>query len=162
MMNKEILDHGLVPPLTFRLYQTIQFNRPIDREKDHISPGGYELVMKDRDGTEKSIQFDFDDSEGNVDEKDPCLATFMQKNPSYDEYPQIGEITEHMLRNIVHVEEWFIYTGEPGESDPPLIPLEVVDAQFTIISDSVPEKDTPFIDIPVQTPIKLEGAGEEE
>ena len=45
MMNKEILDHGLVPPLTFRLYQTIRFNRPIDREKDHISPGGYELVM---------------------------------------------------------------------------------------------------------------------
>lgn len=118
--------------------------------------------MKDKDGMEKSIQFDFDDSEGNIDEKDPCLATFIQKNPSYDEFPGIGEITEHMLRNIVHVEEWFIYTGEPGESDPPLIPLEVVDAKFTIISDSVPEKDTPFIDIPIQTPIKLEGAGEEK
>lgn len=28
--------------------------------------------------------------------------------------------------------------------------------------ESVPKKDTPFIDIPIQTPIKLEGAGEEK
>ena len=159
--EKEILDHGLVLPLTFRLYQTIRFNRPVDRETDHISPGGYELVMRDKDGTEKSIQFDFDDSEGSIDDKDPCLATFMQKNPSYDEFPEIRTITEHMLRNVVRVEDWFIYTGEPGESDPPLIPVEIVDAQFTIINDAT-AADIPLIDIPISTPIRLTGGQEEQ
>lgn len=80
-MNKEILDHGPVPPLTFRLYQTIRFNRPIDREKDHILPGRYELVIKDKDGTEKSIQFDFDDSEGGVDEKRPVPGHLYAEEP---------------------------------------------------------------------------------
>lgn len=29
-----------VPPITFRLYQSIRFNRPIDKDKDYISLAG--------------------------------------------------------------------------------------------------------------------------
>ena len=57
----------LKAPLTFRLYQSIKFNRPVDKEKDVISPGGYEIKVKDKNGNIKSIAFDFEDYEGGID-----------------------------------------------------------------------------------------------
>lgn len=143
----------LVPPLTFRLYQSICFNRPIDTDKDDISPGGYELTMLDEDGKEKSVQFDFEDYEGNIG-TDGCILNAMQKNPAYSEFEGINEITEHMLRNITKVKEWFIYTGEPGEhpNDVPLLPVAVKDVVFEIINDSTKKSMEP-IQIPVTVPI---------
>lgn len=40
MESKEIMDHGLVPPLMFRLYQTIRFNRPLTGRKTISRPAG--------------------------------------------------------------------------------------------------------------------------
>lgn len=152
-MSNATEKNKLIPPLTFRLYQSVKFNRPIDKDKDFISPGGYELKMKDEDGTEKSIAFDFDDYEGGVDDNDPKVINCMQKNPDYSEFPELNTVTEYMLHNVTEVVEWFIYTGEPGETENPLVPVEVIEAEFEIINDSTRRDITP-ISIPITTAIK--------
>lgn len=141
----------LIPPLTFRLYQTIKFNRPVDKDKDCVSPGGYELKMKDEDGTVKTVQFDFEDYEGGIDEKDPTIVHCMQKNPDYNTFEDLNTVTEDMLRNVTEAVEWFIYTGEPGDENP-LYPVEITDILFEIINDST-GRDMPFIRIPVIIPV---------
>lgn len=138
----------LVPPLTFRLYQSVKFNRPIDPDNDCVSPGGYELVMQDEDGTKKPVGFDFEYYEGSIDKNDPSIMHCMQKNPDYDCFEGLNEVTAHMLKNVTDVVEWFIYTGEPGEVEDPLIPVEVIDARFEIISDSTGQ-DIPIVRIPI-------------
>lgn len=143
----------LVPPLTFRLYQSIRFNRPINKKEDYISPGGYEVTMKDKDGKEKDVQFDFEDYEGSIDDKDPTILHCMQKNPDMNAFEDLETVTEHMLRNITKVTEWFVYTGEPDEvKDNPLIPVEVIDPEFEIINDfnnNVPDDPKVKITVPV-------------
>ena len=143
----------LIPPLTFRLYQSVKFNRPVDKDTDYISPCGYELKMTDEDGVEKSVQFDFEDYEGDIDDKDSNVVNVMQKNPDYSTFPALNTVTEHMLRNITEVVEWFIYTGEPGETENPLVPVEVHDAYFEIINDAAGTV-AQFSPIPITVSIK--------
>ena len=112
----------------FRMYQTIRFNRPIGKNKDYISPGGYEIVVKDNDGNDRPIQFDFEDYEGSIDEEDPCVLNVMQKNPDYDTYPNLSALTREMLENIIQVKEWYIGLDYDEEED--LIPEEITDVCF--------------------------------
>lgn len=142
----------LIPPLTFRLYQTVKFNRPVDSEKDIVSAGGYALTMKDEDGNEKTISFDFEDSEVHG-ASDDCIKYIIQKNPDYSSFPDLNTVTEYMLHNITDVIEWYIYTGEDDNEDP-LFPVKISNVMITIINDST-GKDIPIIQIPVNIPITL-------
>lgn len=108
----------------FRMYQTIRFNRPIDKNKDHISPGGYEIVVKDNDGNDKTIRFDFYEYEGSIDEEDPCVLNVMQKEPDYETFPDLDILTKEMLENITQVKEWYIGLDYEDE-DEELIPEEI-------------------------------------
>lgn len=139
----------MIPPINFRLYQSIRFNRLVDKEKDFISPGGYELKMRKEDGTLKTVQIDFEEYEGCVDKDIPCIVHFIQKNPDYDTFKDLNTITEHMLCNVTEVVEWFIYTGERVDESP-LFPVEIMGAIFKIIGDSTGRE----IPIPVTIPIK--------
>lgn len=118
--------------LTFRLSQSIKFNRPIDKNKDYISPGGYAFKTKNQDGEEVLIEFDFDESEGGVSDQDPTIADFTQKNPSYSAFPCLETLTEDMLRNITKCEDYFIYTGEDDEDDR-LIPVAIINPEFEVV-----------------------------
>lgn len=138
-------------PLVFRLYQSVRFNRPVNKQKDFMSPGGYVLRVKDEDGSEKTVTFDFEDYEGSVDKDNPSVIHCVQKNPDYSCYEDLNIVNEHMLRNIVSVEDWFIYTGEPEDvedDEEPLKPVEVLEAGFEII----PEKGN-TIQIPITAKI---------
>lgn len=146
----------LIPPLTFRLYQSIKFNRPVNKLTDYVSPGGYELKMIDDNGEEKTVQFDFEEYEGGISEEDPCVVECMQKNPDYNSFEELNIITEHMLRNITEVIDWFIYTGEPGECEEPLIPVAVTDVVIEITRDAS-GRDISVIKIPVNIPIQIFG-----
>lgn len=97
--------------LTFRMYADILFNRPID-QKDYISPGGYTMTM---DG--KKVEFDFDDFEGSIDKYNPCILHSMQKNPSYSEFDDLKNLTKRMMVKTENINEFFVYTGEAGESN---------------------------------------------
>lgn len=120
--------------LNFRLHQKIRFNRPVDKDKDSVSPGGYELVMQDEQGKEVSVQFDFEDYIGSVLEDEPSIVECEQKNPDYDTFPGLENITEYMLRHVVRCEEWFIYTGEDGD----LAPVEILEPIFVLYKDDEP------------------------
>ena len=112
--------------LNFEMNATIRFNRPIDLEKDYITPGGYSMTM---DG--KKITFDFEDYIGNVDEKDPTLLHTEQYSPD-DNYIEDNEyeITQTRLRKIEDINEFFVYVGEKGETD--LRPVAVEKITFIL------------------------------
>lgn len=139
-------------PPVFRLYQTIRFNRSIEKDFDYISPGGYEVKMKDENGQERTIRFDFETYEGQVDDKDPCVLRCVQKHPDQDTFPDLNTVTEHMLKNITEVVEWFIYTENLNNQTNQLIPVEITQAGFELISDAT-GKDIPIVDIPLTVPV---------
>lgn len=113
-------------PLTFRMYADIRFNRPIDKNADdYISPGGFTMTVSD-----KEIQFDFEDFEGSVDEHDPCLFHSVQRNPDYDTFADLYQISEDDLKNISEISEFFVFTGEIGETD--LKPIAVESITFVL------------------------------
>lgn len=113
-------------PLTFRMYASIRFNRPIDKtSNDYVSPGGYTMIING-----KEIQFDFEDYEGSVDEHDYCLFHSMQKNPDYDTFEDLQQITENDLKNVSEISEFFVFTGEIGETD--LKPIAVESITFVL------------------------------
>lgn len=98
---------------TFRLYAGIHFNRKVDPKKDYVSPGGYEMVTK----CGKVITFDFEDYEGGVNPDNRYQVEVMQKNPDYITFDDLNSVTEDDLKNIVEIREFYVYTGEDGETD---------------------------------------------
>ena len=110
----------------FRMYADVQMNRPVDRDKDYISPGGYEMVMNGR-----SIQFDFEEYEVGFDDEDSSIIHIMGRNPDYDEFEELGNVMVSDLCNVNSITEFFIYTGEPGETD--LKPVELLNCTFAFV-----------------------------
>ena len=125
--------------MIFRMYADIKFNRPINAEKDYISPGGYEIKTNG-----KTVQFDFEDYEGSVSKEDARVLSSMQKNPDFASFDDLKSLTEDDLRNISEFVEFYVYTGEDDESD--LEPVEIINVSFSVLSDASSEwKD---IDVP--------------
>lgn len=111
---------------TFRMYAKILFNRPLDKNKDYVSPGGYEMRMNG-----KTVAFDFCDYEGGIDPNNPSVVEFMQKNPDYDTFEDLNALTEEDLGRLEGIEEFYVYTGEDGESD--LEPVMLLELGFRVI-----------------------------
>ena len=112
--------------MNFRMYAKVKMKRPIDKNADYISPGGY--VIK---SNSKEYKFDFMDYEGVVDDEDKSTIHLYMKNPDCDSFPDIKKITTETLHNISEFIEFFVYTGEVDESD--LRPVELLECQFRII-----------------------------
>ena len=114
--------------LTFRLNAGIRFNRPINVDQDYISPGGYCFVMKGNEMT-----FDFEEYSGSISEDDPTVLEIECKNPDF-EFEDTAFISKTMLKNVSAIEEFFVYTGEPGETD--LKPVELTYCKFVLPYDN--------------------------
>ena len=97
--------------MDFRMNIGFRFNRPLT-ERDYLSPGGYVFDSKG-----KNYSFDFEDSEGWIDNTDKCIAHFEVFHPDKAAFPCIDQITESDLRNISSIIECFIYVGEDDETD---------------------------------------------
>ena len=115
-------------PITFRLYATIRFDRPINPDEHYISPGGYEMTFNG-----KTVKFDFTDYTGYVDSDDPCLLHTEQKNPDYagldyDEFEGLAALTSDDLHHLESIGEFFVYTGEEG--DPEIVPVALESITF--------------------------------
>lgn len=114
--------------LVFRMNADIQFNRSIDNSKDFISPGGYEMKMGD-----KVFSFDFEDYVGTVDMIHSDILHIECKNPDYDAFDDLKEITKEYLQRVVEISEFFVYTGERGETD--LKPIKLLSCTFCLPYD---------------------------
>ena len=121
--------------MILKMVLQIRFNREIDKDKDYISPGGYEMVMNG-----KNVQFDFCDHYGTICLTDRSICTFQLEHPDYDSFPKIEKVTLDDLKNISKITECFVYTDEEGESN--LEPIEIVSISFVI-----PDSKTPVIEI---------------
>ena len=99
--------------MRFSMYATIRFNRPIDIDKDYISPGGYTIMSNGRE-----YQFDFEDYEGRVDKDESDLLHIECRHPDAYSFADIANITEDTLAGIKEFTEFFIYIGEPSDLKP--------------------------------------------
>lgn len=111
--------------LTFRMNCSVKMNRKVDREKDYISPGGYVFNMAN-----KVISFDFENYSVGIDKDNPSIIHIEGKCPDVDVYPELLNVTPDMLARIIEIPEFFIFTGEPGETD--LKPVKLLKCGFCL------------------------------
>lgn len=111
--------------LTFRMNCALKMNRKVDSEKDYISPGGYEFKM-----VNKVVQFDFENYSVEIDKDNPSIIHIEGKCPDVDVYPELLNVTSEMLSQVIEIPEFFIFTGEPGETD--LKPTELLQCSFCL------------------------------
>jgi len=103
--------------MTFRLYATLQFDRPVE-EKDLISPGGYEMEF----GPGKIIHYDFLDTEISIDREDRTIVHYMQKNPDYGTFPDLFKLTD---LNVSRILDFYVDTDTQDGSEP-LVPKDIL------------------------------------
>ena len=108
-------------PITFRMYSRIRFNRAIDRNKDNISVGGFGMTM---DG--KDIQFDFEEYEGSIVKEDPVVLEVIHKNPDYDCFEDLMQVTKKLLSKVTSIGEFAIEINDQEETDLKPVALEAV------------------------------------
>ena len=75
---------------------------------------------------ERHIDFDFEDTEWGVDDKDPSIIHFMQKNPDMVTFPQLKYVSSDDLGKIESLSNVYIYTE--GED---FYPIEMTDVYIT-------------------------------
>lgn len=123
-----------------RAYISIKMDRPIDKDRHYISPGGYEV--KTADGT--SIQFDFNESYGGINKEDPTVVDFELRDEDTDCFPMMKDLLR-LLPSVTELVECYIYTGEDGE--PEIRPEKIVGFAIEGWSPDVMEKpeDTEFV-----------------
>lgn len=92
----------------------IQFNRPINKDKDYpITIGGFEVEVR---GGE-IYQFDFMDSEIWIDSTDPTVLHYTLTNEDIQSFPHMKDLKDHMM-DIVKLVECYVYAGEESDINP--------------------------------------------
>lgn len=99
-------------PYRIKQFLDIKFDRPIDKDNDFISPGGYEIELKDG----RTIRFDFLDYEGYVDDEDPSVLHIIHSNLDIDVFPESKDLLNVKAEDIKCIIECYIYTGELDET----------------------------------------------
>lgn len=99
-------------PYSIKQFIDIKFDRPIDKDNDFISPGGYEIELKD----DRTIRFDFLDYEGYIDPEDPSVLHIIHSNLDVAVFPESKELLNVKRDDIKRIIECYIYTGELDET----------------------------------------------
>lgn len=99
----------------------VKFNRPVNEDEDYISAGGFEMVMNG-----KAVEFDFERQEMYSDSDNPCIVVFALRRPLYTQYEDFKNATISDLKNISAINECYVFTGEPGESDLKVVSVESI------------------------------------
>lgn len=99
-------------PYNIKQFLDIKFNRPIDKDNDFISPGGYEIELKDG----RTIRFDFLDYEGYIDPEDPSVLHIIHSNLDVAVFPESKDLLNVKHDGVKRIIECYIYTGELDET----------------------------------------------
>lgn len=81
-----------------RMYLSVRFDRPMDGYAQIPSPGGYEVRTNDG----KTYGFDFNESEGWIDDDDPCTVCWRLRDEDTLSFPEIEEL-RRKLPNIAEI-----------------------------------------------------------
>lgn len=123
------ITHETVNPLTFRMYFSMKFNRPINKAKDCIDIGSYTMQTDS-----KTIQFDFTEINGFADKNDDTIINFECRNVDYDTFPESNFITEADLEHITKILEMLIDTSETPLRY--LAPVKLISLAFCLPYDN--------------------------
>lgn len=108
----------------------IRFNRKLKKD-DYVVPGGYEMVFGDR-----SIQFDFQDYYGSINEDNPTILHCEMEHPDFSSFEEFRSVSADVLRNISEIVECYVYIGD--ECDSELKEVEILAITFWLAEgDSV-------------------------
>lgn len=118
-----------------RLYIAVKFDSNMADQEILPSPGGFEVTTKNG----KSYEFDFYDSEGWVDNKDPNTVCYCLRDEDLSAFPEIEEMREH-LGEITKINECYMDT-ECYEDDFNPKPVKLI--EFCIESTIADSKDIP-------------------
>ena len=104
-----------------RQYLDVKFDKPIDKERDFISPGGYEIELKDG----RRIRYDFMDYKGYIDTNDRSILHIIHSNLDIDSFPESKALLDIKSEDISKIIECYIYTGESDENR--IKPIKILD-----------------------------------
>lgn len=111
------------------MYAKIKFDREIDENLHYIVPGGYEMTFVNNLGSNPTtVSFDFVSYIGNIDKKDPTILHCEMEELDDDTFPE-SLFIEHFLGIISEINEFYVYTGEPGE--PEINPVELLELELS-------------------------------
>lgn len=100
-----------------KMYAEILFDREIDKEKHYISPGGYEVRLKNG----KTVAFDFMDYEGIISESDRRILKCNMRNLDVEAFPDSRTLKPQDIQEFT---EFFVFTGE--DSEPEIHPVKIL------------------------------------
>lgn len=102
----------------------IKFNHEIDLgEEELIVPGGYEMIFND-----KSIQFDFLNYIGNINNDDPTIFHCEVEHLDFKNFEDVRNLTIDDLLHITEIIDYYIDINEEYETD--LKPVEILSMTF--------------------------------
>lgn len=100
------------------MYALIKFDRPIDKDRHVISPGGYEMTFSNGE----TVRFDFMNFEGSVTHDDETVLNCHMKILDIDSFPE-SEFLKTFTGSVTAIKEFFVYTGELN--DPEINPVKL-------------------------------------
>lgn len=107
-----------------RMYADILFDRDIEPDKHHISPGGYEIIARGL----RSLSFDFMWYYGYIDETNKRVLHIEERYVDKSSFPEAAKDLIKVVETIDHFSEFYIYTGE--ENEPEIYPVEISNVSF--------------------------------
>lgn len=94
-----------------RLYTTLKMNKSADESKIFVSPGGYEMTFGGW-----NIQFDFENSGGDIDDNDKSIIHFESRHLDIDSFPDAKVLDDiDFLQTLEKIKE--IYVDITGSDD---------------------------------------------
>lgn len=105
----------------FEMNATVKMNREItEHDFELISPGSFSIVLNNND----VVGFDFEDWSVDFSADDNCILTLNGRNLDVRNFPDAAELTMKDFVRLKSIDDFFIFTGEEGETD--LAPVELL------------------------------------
>lgn len=123
--------------ILYRMYSKLRFNRPINKETDCISPGGYEFKMNGKD-----VSFDFVDYSGSIQANDTTILHCEQRNPDVDSFEDIKDITLDDLKNVDEIIDFYVDSADES------LAFEILNIEFEALVNKE-QKDESIINVSV-------------
>lgn len=128
-----------------------KFNRPINKETDCITIGGFAVTA----GGEQ-YQFDFETYYGYVDKEDPTILRYEGRNLDTDTFPESKTLQDYALGKIETLNECSIDTEDDGLYLTEVLDFSLYAERYLQIGRPKP-KTTEYVEIEVEEFEKVEG-----
>ena len=128
-----------------------KFNRPINKESDCISVGGFAVTARG-----EQYCFDFETYYGYVDKEDPTVIRYEGRNLDIETFPESKNLQDYALENIETLDECSIDTDDDRLYLTEVLDFSLCAERYLQIGRPKP-KSTEYIEIEVEEFEKVEG-----